>query len=204
MGNDVYPIISENEAVIVTETYATMPDGVRLYTRYAVPKTGEKHPVVYQRTPYEPAHGGVAHDIEDYKNNSFIRHGYAVLTQHCRGRGDSEGECVPYQERDDGLATLDFIRSLPFYNGEVYVTGGSYLASVHLCYLSAKPKDVKGACLQIQADRMYYRNYKNGCNYKLNGVCRIKRAYRLGVILFKLFNRKSGNFFFLHYLTPNL
>lgn len=166
----MYPIITENELVTVTETFVTMPDGVCLYTRYAVPKGVKKCPVVYLRTPYEPAHNGNAHDIEAYRNDQFIRHGYAVLIQHCRGRGDSEGVCVPYRERDDGLSTLDYIRSLPFYNGEIYITGGSYLATVHLCYLSAQPSDIKGACLQIQTDRMYYRNYRNGCNYKLNNA----------------------------------
>ena len=166
----MYPIITENEFVTVTETFATMPDGVRLYTRYAVPKGKEKCPTVYIRTPYEVARNGTVNDGEEYRNNLFIKHGYAVLTQHCRGRGDSEGTCVPYREREDGLATLDFIRALPFYNGEIYITGRSYLASVHLCYLSSKPSDIKGGCLQIQTDRMYYRNYKNGCNYKLNNA----------------------------------
>ncbi len=166
----MYPIITENELVTVTETYAVMPDGVQLYTRYAVPKGIQKCPTVYIRTPYEDAHNGLAHDVEDYNNDLFIEHGYAVFLQHCRGRGDSEGVCIPYREREDGLATLDFIRSLPFYNGEIYITGGSYLASVHLCYLSAKPSDIKGACLQIQTDRMYYRNYRNGCNYNLNNA----------------------------------
>ena len=170
MGTEGYPIISENESVILTETYVVMPDGVRLYTRYAVPKTGEKFPIVYKRTPYEAAHDGVAHDIETYRKDPFIQRGYSVLIQHCRGRGDSEGECIPYQERDDSMATLEFIRSLPFYNGEIYVTGGSYTATVHLCYLPEKPKDVKGACIQIQPDRKYYRNYRNGCNYKLNNI----------------------------------
>ena len=170
MGTEGYPIVSENESVILTETYVVMPDGVRLYTRYAVPKTGEKFPIVYKRTPYEAAHDGVAHDIETYRKDPFIQRGYSVLIQHCRGRGDSEGECIPYRERDDGMATLEFIRSLPFYNGEIYVTGGSYTATVHLCYLPEKPKDVKGACIQIQPDRKYYRNYRNGCNYKLNNI----------------------------------
>ena len=81
-------IITESANVILTEEFATMPDGVRLYTRYAVPKGVEKCPVVYMRTPYEKTHGGAPHDIEEYKNNTFIKRGYAVLLQHCRGRGD--------------------------------------------------------------------------------------------------------------------
>ncbi len=163
-----YPIITENEFVTMTETLVPMSDGVRLYTRYALPKGVEKCPIVYIRTPYERSHNGEAHNVEEYLNDQFIKRGYAVLLQHCRGRGDSEGECVPYKEREDGLTTLDFIRSLPFYCEEIYITGGSYLATVHFSYLSSKPRDIKGACLQIQTDRMYYLRYRNGCNYKLN------------------------------------
>ena len=169
----MYPITTENDIVTVTETFLVMPDGVRLYTRYAVPKGIEKCPIVYIRTPYEASHDQTQHNIESYNSDLFIKNGYAVLLQHCRGRGDSEGVCVPYQEREDGLATIDFIRSLPFYNGEIYITGGSYLATTHFCYLSAQPKDIKGACLEIQTDRLYYRNYRNGCNYEFGKAVRI-------------------------------
>ena len=92
------------------------------------------------------------------------------MKQDCRGTGDSEGECVPYKEKDDGLATLDYIRSLPFYNGEIYITGSSYLATVHYDYLGKKPADIKAACLNIQTDRMFFRNYRNGCNFRLNNI----------------------------------
>ena len=166
-----YPITTEYEHITVTEAMVPMPDGVRLYTRYTVPRGAKKCPIVYIRTPYEKSHNGEAHHVEGGGANSpYAKRGYAVLTQHCRGRGDSEGECIPYREREDGLATLAFIRSLPFYNGEIYVMGGSYLATVHLSYLADAPNDIKGACLQVQTDRMYYRNYVNGCNYKLNNA----------------------------------
>ena len=95
-----------------------------------------------------------------------------MLIQHCRGRGDSEGICIPYskEERRDGLETIEYIRTLPFYNGEIYVTGESYVATVHFCYLDVAPSDIKGACLQIQTDRLFFRNYRNGLNYKLNNL----------------------------------
>ena len=166
----MYPIIESNEHITLTETMVEMNDGVRLYTRYVVPNGVNTCPTVFVRTPYEPAHGGEPHGLERYANNRFIQHGYAVVVQHCRGRGDSEGVCQPYVEREDGLATLEFIRKLPFYNGEIYVTGGSYLATVHLCYFSARPHDIKGAALHIQTDRMYFRNFKNGCNYALSNI----------------------------------
>lgn len=41
----------------------------------------------------------------------------------------------------------------------------SYLATVHFCYLDPCPPDIKGAALSIQTDRMFFRNYRNGCCY---------------------------------------
>ncbi len=161
----MYPIITENEKVKITEDYFTMPDGVKLYTRIVTPKGKEKFPIVFVRTPYENAHNNIAHNIAEYENNPFINNGYATILQHCRGRGDSEGVCIPYDERNDGLNSLEIIRKLDIYNGEIYLYGGSYLSTVHLCYLDTNPDDIKGAILNLQTDRMYFRNYRNGCCY---------------------------------------
>lgn len=149
--------------MIIKEEFFTMSDGVKLYTRIVLPEENKKFPIVFIRTPYEAARGGEPYPIENYKNDLFIKNGYAIVLQHVRGKGDSKGKCYPYVERQDGLQTLEIIRTLPFYNGEIYITGGSYLASVHWCYLSAKPHDIKGAALSKQSDRMYQRYYRNGC-----------------------------------------
>ena len=147
----MYPIIKQNNKVKVTEFLLTVPDGVGIYTRISVPNGKAKCPIVFDRTPYAEALGGKPYDIERLNDNLFIKHGYAIVTQHCRGSGDSEGEMRPYEnERADGLATLDYIRTLPFYDGEIYVIGKSYLASTHLLYLSEKPKDIRGHALKYR------------------------------------------------------
>lgn len=166
----MYPVIQEGRNVTLTETYFTMPDGVRLYTRMVVPKGVSTCPIVLYRDPYEPPHHGKPHDVAAYESNPFIAHGYAVIHQHCRGRGDSEGICRPYVEREDGLATLEAIRLLPFYQGEIYAYGGSYTATVHYAYLGDNPPDVKGAALANQSDSVYYNRYRNGCNM---GLCNL-------------------------------
>ena len=161
----MYPIVNENDFVRVTELYVPMNDGVKLYTRVSVPKGKDRCPIVFIRTPYEKAHNNTPYDISLSEKDDYITRGYAVVLQHVRGRGDSEGKCIPYVEREDGLTTLDFIRTLPFYDGEIYLYGRSYLTTVHLCYLNTKPADIKGAVFDIQTDRMYFRNYRNGCCY---------------------------------------
>lgn len=154
--------------MILQEKYYTMSDGVRLFTVIALPDGEKKYPVVFMRTPY--AKKGVPASVETFENDPFIKNGYALVYQHTRGRGNSEGICKPYVERDDGLDSLEIIRKESFYNGEIYLTGGSYPATVHLCYIGTNPPDVKAAALSIQTDRMYYRNYRNGCCYRFCNI----------------------------------
>ena len=104
--------------------YAYMPSGdALLYTAILLPGEGQ-HPTVIIRTPYvdalentDPADAAVQH-MNDYR--AWLRRGYAVVLQHCRGRGLSSGDCIPYvNERRDGLALQAWIRLQPFYNGEL-------------------------------------------------------------------------------------
>lgn len=138
------------------------PDGVKLYTFGAVPERGVKCPIVVCRSPYvkEQRIDGPAYALGERKR---LARGYAYVYQHVRGAGVSEGRRIPYEhEREDGLALLEYVRRLPWYNGEIYLSGGSYLASVHWSYLETNPPDVKGACLTIQDVNRYNVCYRNG------------------------------------------
>ena len=145
------------------EEMVPMRDGVRLYTRTLLPKRDGRFPVVFVRTPYEGVNRVCREDVP--QADTYVRRGYARVVQHCRGAGASEGLCRPYVEREDGLDTLAWIRKQPWYNGEIFLEGGSYLTSVHLTYLADEPPDIKGAAFSIQTDRMAGRQYRNGCNY---------------------------------------
>ena len=180
----MYPIFQQTEHYTVTEQLLPMSDGICLYTRCTVPTSAEKCPAVFIRTPYDAARKGIPCEIDRDVEAVFAANGYAVVRQHCRGSGDSEGFCLPYseKERTDGLDTLERIRKMPFYNGEIFLWGGSYLASVHYLYLDAAPADIKGAVFAIQTDRMYFHKYRNGCCYDPVGntnwyLDRIRRKY---------------------------
>ena len=139
-----------------------MADGTRLYTYGVRPAAGVKCPIVIQRTPYVPEEKP---DIEAFAKvqAEAVARGYAYVVQHCRGCGMSEGEWIPYEdERADGLATLDWLRGLPWYNGEIFLDGASYLASVHFAYLDSNPSDVKGAAMSVQDVDRYNIVYRNG------------------------------------------
>ena len=81
-------------------------------------------PAVLVRTPYGKHDGA-----EQYYR--FVQRGYAVVVQDVRGREDSTGEWMPnYYEVEDGSDTLDWIAEQPWSDGNVGMTGGSYLGYV--------------------------------------------------------------------------
>ena len=99
------------------EEMVPMRDGTRLYTYGIRPAEGVKCPIVIQRNPYvEERRVDLAAFEESQAGN--IARGYAYIVQHCRGCGMSEGDWIPYEnERSDGLALLEWVRKLPWYNG---------------------------------------------------------------------------------------
>ena len=144
------------------EEMVPMPDGVKLYTYGVRPAPGVKCPIVIVRNPYVPEKRV---DLAAFARDQTgkLARGYAYLFQHCRGCGMSEGDWIPYEnERADGLALLEWVRKRPWYNGEIFLDGGSYLSSVHWSYLGTNPPDVKGACLSIQEVNRYNIAFRNG------------------------------------------
>ena len=141
-------------------------DGAELFTMVFLPEEQGKFPSVIMRSPYVDHEEHISED-EICANRMrdlmpWLENGYAVVFQHCRGRGKSSGDCVPYvYERADGLAMHDWIRQQSFYNGELYLQGGSYTSSVH--YVTAPwADDIKGAVLEKQDTERYNCNYRNG------------------------------------------
>ena len=96
-----------------------------LFTVICLPQSGGKFPTVIFRTPYVDAEETMTEaEICEAKQtyySEWIDAGYAVVFQHCRGRGKSGGVCIPFvHEREDGLALQAWIREQSFYNGELY------------------------------------------------------------------------------------
>ena len=159
----VHSVVTNGVEVRWFEDFVPMRDGTKLYTYGTVPAQGAKLPIVVQRTPYAarsridgPSFAGGQQD--------WLNRGYAFVSQHVRGAGLSEGNLIPSEnEREDGLAFLDYIRRLPWYDGELFVTGSSFLALVHWAYLNTNPPDVKGAMLAVEEFDAYNLAFRNGC-----------------------------------------
>lgn len=141
----------------VLEYLVPMRDGIKLYTIVQLPEKSGSFPVIISRSPYQSEQI----DFEQLRQENT--HGYAVVSQQCRGTARSEGECNAYlNERNDGLDLLEWVRQQTFYNGEIYLFGGSYTASVHLSYLNTNPPDVKAALLAVQDSNRYNICFRHG------------------------------------------
>ncbi len=79
------------------------------------------------RTPYDrTTYASVSLQVHALR---LARAGYAVVLQDVRGRFGSGGDFEPFvNEQADGLATLDWVTSMPWCNGAVAMGGVSYNA----------------------------------------------------------------------------
>ena len=147
---------------ILKTVYVTAKDGVKLHTYVSIPEKAGKYPVIISRTPYAKTAPDIVAANEKAMRKRNLRN-FVRVYQECRGTGRSGGVFIPYvNERSDGSALLEWIRKQDFYNGEIYLEGGSYGASVHGALLNLKQPDIKGVYWRIQDTERYNIIYRNG------------------------------------------
>ena len=113
------PVIAEHNAP------AGMRDGTVLRADIYRPASGGPFPVLLVRTPYGEPMVRLAPVLP------AIEAGFAVVLQHCRGTGTSDGEFTPFEnEPDDGVDTIEWCARQPWCNGRVGMYGPSYLGMV--------------------------------------------------------------------------
>jgi putative CocE/NonD family hydrolase len=139
-----------------TTVWVTMRDGVRLATEVYLPPT-PKAPSIVMRTPY----GRATSDFPEFCNTLACA-GYAVISQDCRGTGDSEPESWEYYvyEWEDGHDFVDWIASQPWFDGYIGGCGGSYVAQTQWCMsfhtgMSAIIPEVGGLGIAYHTARLY-------------------------------------------------
>ena len=131
-----------SDVLVESDVMVPMRDGVRLATDIYRPARGGKaaegrFPVILERTPYgkklvsrsEIDRGDKASKRRPEVAEWFVRRGYAIAYQDCRGRYDSEGHFVKYlAEGEDGYDTIQWLASQPWCDGRVATMGLSYAA----------------------------------------------------------------------------
>jgi uncharacterized protein len=110
--------------VVRPDVAVAMPDGVVLLGDHYRPGGDDRPlPVVLIRSPYGRA--GLAGVVFAAP---LARRGFQVFIQSARGTFGSGGLFRPFTcEREDGLATVAWLRDQPWCDGRVSMTGASYL-----------------------------------------------------------------------------
>jgi putative CocE/NonD family hydrolase len=157
--------MSDNFSPVIREFMVPSADGTKLFTRVMLPcePEGRVFPAVFHRSPYEPGISAGEFTAENIKGPmyDFLAAGYAVVNQHCRGTGLSEGVFRNMMnEREDGLSTLDWIKKQPWYGGGIFLYGASYKSFVHSAYIPSHPSEVRGAVLAVMPSNLFYVSYE--------------------------------------------
>jgi uncharacterized protein len=115
-------------------------DGTRLVSdHYYPPKSidGTPCPTLLVRQPYGKT---IATTVVCAQAAWFARHGYNVVIQDVRGRGDSGGAFYPFRhEGRDGKETIDWLARRPECNGRVGMYGFSYQGLTQLLAAAEQP-----------------------------------------------------------------
>jgi uncharacterized protein len=114
-----------------------MSDRVELVSDHYFPPLPGPCPTLLMRQPYGR---DIASTVVYAHPVWFARHGYNVVIQDVRGRGDSEGEFYPFRhEAHDGAETIAWLRTRPESNGRVGMYGFSYQGMTQLLAAAQQP-----------------------------------------------------------------
>ena len=120
-----------------------LPDGVVLVSDHYYPAGPGPNPTLLMRQPYGR---DIASTVVYAHPVWFAAHGYNVVIQDVRGRGDSEGEFYPFRnEGRDGAETIRWLRTRSESNGSVGMYGFSYQGMTQLLAAAEQPEGL--ACI---------------------------------------------------------
>ena len=118
--------------------HCTMSDGVVLVSDHYYPPAAGPHPTLLMRQPYGR---DIASTVVYAHPVWFAAHGYNVVIQDVRGRGDSEGDFYPFRnEGRDGAETIRWLRTRSESNGNVGMYGFSYQGLTQLLAAAEQPE----------------------------------------------------------------
>jgi putative CocE/NonD family hydrolase len=145
--------------VVRRDVAVPMPDGVALLGDHYRPAGPDGPlPVVLIRSPYGRA--GFAGMVFAAP---LARRGLQVFIQSTRGTFGSGGLFRPFlSERPDGLATVAWLRDQPWCDGQVAMTGGSYLGHTQWAVAPYADPPLRSVSLNITVAKMTAAFYNHG------------------------------------------
>lgn len=125
-----------------------MRDGVTLSADMFLPgaaRDGERFPVILVRTPYNKNQKPY---IEAARY--FAQRGYVFMTMDVRGRGDSDGDFVPYRsDGPDGYDAIEWCAAQSWSTGAVGTLGASYLGRIQWLAALEQPPHLKTMIVMV-------------------------------------------------------
>ncbi|MQY02284.1 CocE/NonD family hydrolase [Actinomadura macrotermitis] len=136
-----------------------MPDGVTLLAdRYIPLGVRRPPPTILVRTPY-----GRRGPASVLNGLPFVPFGFQLLVQSARGTFGSGGEFDPLgSEHDDGVATVEWLKKQPWFNGSFATYGASYLGYSAWALAADAGPELKAMSLQITASSFRDAAYVGG------------------------------------------
>jgi uncharacterized protein len=161
-----------------------MSDGVRLVSDHYYPAGEGPFPTLLMRQPYGR---DIASTVVYAHPVWFARHGYHVVIQDVRGRGDSEGDFYPFRhEPKDGAETIAWLRGHPQCNGRIGMYGFSYQGLTQLLVAAEQPEGLVCIAPGMTACDLYH-----GWFYR-NGALRLGSTLAWGIQLLRADARRRG------------
>lgn len=132
-GQEAQDIFEKLDEIAIVEQKVMMPmrDGIRLATDIYRPKTTEKVPIIFSRTPYNfnTWVDGVQQSRTAQQAYEAVKRGYAFVVQNERGRYFSEGEWdILGMPLTDGYDAFEWMSNQPWSNGKIGTIGCSSTA----------------------------------------------------------------------------
>ncbi|MDA1049270.1 MAG: CocE/NonD family hydrolase [Planctomycetota bacterium] len=110
-----------------------MRDGVMLATDVYRQPSEERAPVLLMRTPYNK-------DRAKAVAERYAAAGYIAVVQDCRGRFQSDGDFIPYNnEGQDGYDAIEWLGRQSWCNGRIGMWGSSYVGATQWQAAAEKP-----------------------------------------------------------------
>jgi putative CocE/NonD family hydrolase len=144
--------------VVERNTPVEMRDGTVLRADIYRTNGADSRPALLIRNPYgEPM-------VRTAPVLPAVEAGFAVVVQHCRGTGASDGEFVTFEnEAADGADTIEWCARQPWCDGTVAMWGPSYLGMAQFAAASAGPAALRALALVVTpADYHWGLAYRQG------------------------------------------
>ena len=168
------PRVGLAPVLVERDVSVPMPDGVNLLADRYTPAADvdEPRPVVLVRTPY-----GRRGPLGLVYGSPFARRGLQVVIQSVRGTFGSAGSFHPFHdEREDGLATVAWLREQPWCDGRVAMMGSSYLGYTQWAVAPYVEPPLAALCPAVTAAEF------NSATY-LGGGVGLRGAFEWGVMV---------------------